>query len=212
MLGKYGIFGCAAALVAAPAAAQQPLETQRAEIGFGLLDHGIRRPFISAPPPGFAIYEGEEERGSVDLHLVYRTPPVGFALRPRLTARLQVNTGGGTNFASLGAEWRQTLLRGRVYGQVGIGLAVHDGYRFTPDPAAPGLTRAEVLRRLEIEATRTSFGSRVLFNPNLSVGVRLSDRVAVEAALEHFSHATLFSAQNPGIDSLGLRLVVKLGT
>lgn len=211
MFGNYCLFVCAATVIAAPAALRQPFDTGRAEIGIGVLDHGIRRPFISPPPPGFDIYEGEEERGSVDLNLVYRTAPVDFALRPRLTARIQVNTAGGTNFASLGAEWRQSVLRGRVYGQIGIGLAVHDGYRFTPDPAVPGLSRAEVLRRLEIEATRTSFGSRVLFNPNLSIGVRLSDRVAMEAALEHFSHATLFSAQNPGIDNLGVRFVMTLG-
>ena len=211
MFGNYCLFVCAATLIAAPAASRQPFDRGRAEIGIGVLDHGIRRPFTSPPPPGFDIYEGEEERGSVDLHLVYRTAPVDFALRPRLTARIQVNTAGGTNFASLGAEWRQHVLHGRVYGQIGIGLAIHDGYRFTPDPRAPGLTLAETLRRIEIDATRTSFGSRVLFNPNLSLGLRLSERVAVEAAFEHFSHATLFSAQNPGINNLGLRLMVALG-
>nr|WP_207792357.1 acyloxyacyl hydrolase [Polymorphobacter multimanifer] len=203
---KLGVCGLVLGLAAVPAAAQE-----RPEIAIGLLDHGVRKPFRAAPPTGFDLYEGEEERGSVDVQLVYRTAPLGFALKPRLTARLQVNTEGGTNFASLGAEWRQHVLQGRVYGQIGIGLAVHDGYRFTPDPFAPGLALAEALRRLEIEATRTSFGSRVLFNPNLSVGVTLSERVAVEAAFEHFSHAALFSAQNPGINNIGLRLVVALG-
>ncbi|WP_274603720.1 acyloxyacyl hydrolase [Polymorphobacter multimanifer] len=67
------------------------------------------------------------------------------------------------------------------------------------------------MRRAEIEATRTSFGSRVLFNPNMSLGLRLSERVAVEAAFEHFSHASLFSSQNPGINNLGVRFVVALG-
>lgn len=211
MLKNKCVFVFVAAVIATPVAAGQPLEAQRAEIGIALLDHGVRKPFRSAPPPGFDLYEGEEERGSVDLQFVYRTSPLGFALKPRLTARLQVNTAGATSFASLGAEWRQHVLRGRVYGQIGIGLAVHDGYRFTPDPRAPGLTPAEAVRRFEIEATRTSFGSRVLFNPNLSLGVRLSERVAMEAAFEHFSHATLFSSQNPGINNLGLRLVVALG-
>ena len=211
MLGKYGLIASAAAVVSTAAAGAPLPETRRAELGFALLDHGTRKPFRTAPPPGFDLYEGEKERGSVDMQLLYRTPPMAFALKPRLTARLQVNTAGGTNFASLGAEWRQHVLHGRVYGQIGIGLAIHDGYRFTPDPRAPGLTLAETLRRIEIDATRTSFGSRVLFNPNLSLGLRLSERVAVEAAFEHFSHATLFSAQNPGINNLGLRLMVALG-
>ena len=198
-------------IVAMPAAAQQPPEHQRAEIVIGPLEHFIRKPFRSASPPGFDLYEGEEERGSVDLYFFYRTVPVSIDMKPRLTARLQSNNDGTTNFASLGAEWRQHVLRGRVYGQIGIGVAVHDVYRFMPDPFAPGLTLTEALRRFEIEATRTSFGSRVLFNPNLSLGVRLNDRIAVEAAFEHFSHAYLFSSQNFGINNLGVRPVVSLG-
>ncbi|MFX6040399.1 hypothetical protein ABTE96_20740, partial [Acinetobacter baumannii] len=79
-----------------------------------------------------------------------------------------------TSFASVGAEWRQHILGGRVYGQVGIGVSVHDGYRFTPNPFVPGLPLAEARRRFAIYQTRTAFGSRVLFNPNASIGIRLS--------------------------------------
>lgn len=215
MFLKYCVFTAtmAAALLTAalPAVAGPAPGRTGDELAVGLFDHGVRKPFRSAPPPGFDLYEGEEERGTVDIQLMYRSAPLGFALKPRLTARLQVNTAGATNFASLGAEWRQHVLKGRVYGQIGIGLTLHDGYRLTPDPRAPGLTQSELVRRIEIDSTRTSFGSRVLFNPNLSIGVRLNARVAVEAALEHFSHASLFSAQNPGINNLGLRLVVALG-
>lgn len=90
-------------------------------------------------------------------------------------------------------------------------MIVHDGYRFTPDPFEPCLPQAEAQRRYAIVLRRTSFGSQILFNPNASLGVRLNPRWAVEATWEHFSHHQWFSDQNPGIDTLGIRLVRTLG-
>lgn len=195
-----------ALLAAGPIAAQAG-----PEVAIGVLDHGIRKPFRNDLPPGFSVYQGEEEGGTADVQIVYRSAPLGKALKPRLTAKLQINTDNRTSFASVGAEWRQHVLDGRVYGQIGIGLTIHDGYRFTPDPFVGGLSPAETQRRIDLYLNRTSFGSRVLFNPNLSLGVRLGERWAVEAAYEHFSHAQLFSKQNPGIETLGIRLVHSFG-
>jgi hypothetical protein len=209
-----GVFGAAVALVSFPAVAQEGGDAAglaAPEIAVGVLAHGIRKPFRAAPPVGFDLYEGEEERGTADVQVIYRSSALTKVLKPRLTARLQFNTAGRTNFVSAGAEWRQHILRGRVYGQAGIGLTLHDGYRHTPDPFAPGLSTAEALRRYDLYSRRTAFGSRVLFNPNLSLGVRLNDRWAIEAAFEHFSHRRVFSGQNPGINSLGIRLVRALG-
>ena len=61
-----GVFGAAVALASAQAAAQDNEEARspRAEAAIGLLAHGMRKPFRSAPPPGFDLYEGEEERGT----------------------------------------------------------------------------------------------------------------------------------------------------
>lgn len=209
-----GLLAAACCIASCPAAAADlpALDSFKgSELAVGILAHGIRKPFRAPPPPGFDLYEGEEERGTVDVQLLYRSAPLGFALKPRLTARLQVNTAGRTSFASVGAEWRQHVLGGRFYGQTGIGLTLHNGYRFTPDPFEPGLNRDEAVRRFEIDQSRTSFGSRVLFNPSLSLGMRLNDRWAIEAAFEHFSHAGVFSSQNPGINNFGVRLVHGLG-
>lgn len=209
-----------AALILAsnPAAAQvrdggEP-ERAGAELAVGVLRHGANfHPLGSAlsfdlpPLPPGQVYDGMEEDGTADVQVLYRTAPLHFALKPRLTAKLQISLDKRTSFASIGAEWRQHILRGRVYGQVGIGLSVHDGYRFTPDPFAPGLPINEARRRFSIYQTRTSFGSRVLFNPNASIGVRLDRKWAAELVWEHQSHAQLFSDQNPGIDHIGLRLV-----
>lgn len=188
------------------------------ELAVGVLAHGANfhplgsRLVFPRAPTG-TIYEGQEEDGTVDLQFTVRTQPLPlrWALKPRLAAKLQINTDGRTDFASVGAEWRQHILHQRVYGQIGIGVTVQNGYRFTPDPFAPGLALEEARRRYAIYSRRTAFGSQVLFNPNASVGVRLDRRWALEAIWEHFSHRRIFSEQNPGIDNLGLRLVRTLG-
>ncbi|WP_076072034.1 acyloxyacyl hydrolase [Sphingomonas montana] len=217
------VLGTAMALVSVPAAAQDriqgaatPSRWTGSEIVVGLFDHGsnfhpLGEELVFPRLPAGQLLEGEEEKGTVDIQLAYRSAPLRWALKPRLTAKGQINTAGRTSFASVGAEWRQHVLHGRVYGQVGIGLTIHDGYRFTPDPFVPGLDLGEARRRYGIYRDHTSWGSRVLFNPNASLGVRLNARWAAELAWEHFSHRQMFSKQNPGIDHLGLRLVRRLG-
>lgn len=209
---------CGAAMALASGSAMAQDDASKPEIAVGVLQHGSNfhplgdRLIFDLPKlPAGQVYEGQEEDGTVDVQLVYRTAPLRFLLKPRLAGKLQINTDGRTSFASIGAEWRQHAFKRRVYGQAGIGVAIHDGYRFTPDPLQPGLPVGEARRRSDIYLTRTSFGSRILFNPNASVGVRLSRRWAVEATWEHFSHRQLFSDQNPGIDNVGLRLVRTFG-
>ena len=209
-----GVFGATVAFASTQASAQdnQNLQSPRAEAAIGLLAHGMRKPFRSTPRQASISMKGrEEERGTVDFQLVFRSAPLAGALKPRLTAKVQVNTDGRTNFASIRTEWRQHILEGRIYGQAGIGLTIHDGYRYTPDPFVPGLAMREAERRYDIYMTRTALDSRVLFNPNLSVGVKLNDRWALEAVFEHFSHRQLFSNQNPGLNNIGIRLVHGLG-
>lgn len=203
-----------------PAQAGDGLEAdlQGPELAVGVLRHGanfhpLGSELIFDLPklPAGQVYDGMEENGTTDVQLLYRSAPLKFALKPRLAAKLQISLEGRTSFASVGAEWRQHILKGRVYGQVGIGLTVHDGYRFTPDPFVPGLPIDEARRRFAIYQTRTSFGSQVLFNPNASIGVRLSRTWAAELVWEHHSHRQLFSDQNPGIDHVGLRLIRTFG-
>lgn len=214
--------GAVMALVPTTAMAQETMKAQAAsegaEIAIGVLRHGAnfhplgsQLVFNLPNLPDGQIYEGEEENGTTDVQLAYRSRPLRILLKPRITGKLQINTDGRTSFASIGAEWRQHLLRGRIYLQAGIGLTVIDGYRFTPDPFQPGLSRDEAQRRYTIYLRRTSFGSTVLFNPNASIGVRLTPKWAVELAWEHYSHRQLFSEQNPGIDNVGIRLVHRFG-
>lgn len=203
---------CATLWFVPAAAVAQTTETPlpNAEVAVGVLAHSVPKPFRGPAPPG-TFYETEAERNTVDIHLVMRSKPLAFALKPRLSAKAYINTGGRTSLAALGAEWRQYAFRRRVYGQIGIGVAVHDGYINTPDPFAPGLTPAEASRRYAIYSTRIGFGSRALFNPSFSVGIRLTPRLAAEATWEHFSHNGWFGRNNPGLETMGLRFVYKLG-
>ncbi len=135
-----------------------------------------------------ALTKGGFERG-VDFLIGWRGERIG-ALRaigaPAPHAFISVNSAGGTNFAAAGVSW--TIGR-TLYLRPGVGIAIHD----RPGRAVAGDRRID-------------FGSRILFEPELAIGYRLSDRVALEASWIHLSHAQLFSRQNPGMDNFGVRL------
>ena len=155
---------------------------EAAEVFGGLYAHDVD---TSLTKSGF-------EEG-VDLELGWRGGRIaglGAIGAPRPHAFVSVNSAGDTHFAAAGISWK---IGRRFYLRPGIGLAVHTG----PGRVVPGDDRID-------------FGSRVLFAPELGVGARLTDRISVEASWVHFSHAQLFSAQNPGLDTIGVRLNYRL--
>jgi hypothetical protein len=101
-------------------------------------------------------------------------------------AFVSVNSAGETHFAAAGVNWR---FGRQVYVRPGIGLAVHTG----PGRVVPGDNRVD-------------FGSRVLFAPEIGAGLQVNDRLSVEASWVHLSHAQIFDPQNPGLDTIGVRL------
>jgi hypothetical protein len=132
--------------------------------------------------------------GGADLMLGLRggtiAKPFGAALQPYGFGAL--NTAGETDYAAVGLSAKFNLGKS-IYVRPGIGLAVHNG------------SASRFFRR-----DRIAFGSRVLFEPELGIGTRINERLSVEASWVHMSHATLFSHENPGIDSLGVRLNLAL--
>ncbi len=122
-----------------------------------------------------------------------RIEALGFIGKPEPYVFGSVSTSGETSFVAAGLSW--TLGKGRFYARPGIGVAVHDG------PA---------LRVNRATSQRTDLGSRVVFEPELAVGVRLSERWSAEASWVHLSHARIFSGQNPGLDLIGVRLNYRL--
>ena len=152
------------------------------EVFGGLYAHGVDTPLTLGGSP----------EGGVDLQLGYRGGPIfaGTKLEPYAFGAL--NSRGDTSYAAAGVAWK---FGDRFYVRPGIGLAIHTGS--TADRDDP--TNAKI-----------EFGSRILFEPELSIGTRLSDRLTVEASWVHMSHATLFSGQNPGIDNIGARINFRL--
>lgn len=156
-----------------------PFPAAAQEIWGGVAAHGVDTPFTKAIG----------ERGT-DLQAGYRFAPVeGLSAigspEPYIVA--VVNLDGETSLVAAGLSWK---LGGRLYARPGIGVAVHDGPGFRVDPAT-GL--------------RTDLGSRVLFEPEIAVGIRASQRLSIEASWIHVSHAQLFGGQNPGLDIIGVR-------
>jgi hypothetical protein len=113
-----------------------------------------------------------------------------FIGAPRPHAFVSVNSAGDTHFAAAGISWQ---IGGRVYLRPGVGLAIHTG----PSDFDPA-------------NRRIYFGSRILFEPELGLGVRLTRRASVEASWVHLSHAQIFSGQNPGLDTVGVRFNIAL--
>ena len=168
----------ATALLAASLAS--PVAAQEAFVG--VLAHEVETPLT------FAV----EEEG-VDIQLGYRfarQEALDFLGKPQPYLLASINTAGDTSFVGAGLAWR--IEAGRVYVRPGLGMVVHDGPKTRTSP---------------ITGKRTDLGSRVLFEPELSVGIALSPRISAEATWVHISHAQIFNTeQNPGIDMMGVRL------
>jgi lipid A 3-O-deacylase len=136
---------------------------------------------------------------------------LAFAFKPRVHLIVGVNTRGGTNYAAAGLSWRFNFANDRFYLQPGIGAAVHTGKVNLPSPDEPGLSPAEQQRRLRDWQTKLDLGSRVLFEPEVSLGWKATDRFSFELSWVHLSHAQLAGKQNPGLGDFGLRAVYRYG-
>ena len=105
---------------------------------------------------------------------------------PSPYAFVSVSAEGGTNLAAIGLSWK---IGDKFFLRPGIGLAVHD-------------RSSNVIRG----GLRGDLGSRILFEPELGVGVRLGKRLTAEASWVHVSNAGILSGQNPGMDNIGIRV------
>ena len=154
--------------------------------------HYVRRhdaPF--APDPRrFAVRRLPRNRGGYRFARLDALELIG---RPAPYLIASANTRGDTGFAGAGLSWK--IGKGPLYLRPGIGLVVQDGPRL----------------RVGGDGRRTDLGSRILFEPEIALGTKLSDKVSIEASWTHISHARLFNRQqNPGIDMMGVRLVFAL--
>lgn len=167
-------------------AALSPATATGQEVFAGVYAHGVDTPF--------SFETGE---GGTDLVVGVRLAPIealAFAGGPAPYLIAALNADGDTSFAGGGLSW--TFGKGPVYVRPAVALVVHDGPDDRYDPNSN---------------LQTELGSRVLFEPELSVGYRLGNKLSVEASWMHISHARVFdSQQNPGIDMWGARLNLAL--
>jgi hypothetical protein len=154
------------------------------EVFGGAFVHGVDTPLTLG---------GDPENGA-DVQLGYRGSSIGriFGMPVEPYGFAAVNTSGNTSFAAVGVS---TKFGDRLYLRPGIGIAVHTGSTRNFDN--PFNHKVE-------------FGSRILFEPEIGIGVRVNPRLTAEASLVHLSHGTLFGRQNPGIDTIGVRLNLAL--
>ena len=150
------------------------------EVFGGLYAHNVNTPISFGSP-----------EGGLDIQLGYRGSGItGLKLEPYIFGAL--NTKGDTSYAAIGLSRK---FGDRIYIRPGIGLAIHTG----------SAAKFENPFNDKIE-----FGSRILFEPELGVGVRVAPRMTLEASWVHMSHAQLFARQNPGIDNIGARFSLAL--
>jgi len=153
------------------------------EVWLGATAHAVDTPFSLETLEGGADIQGGWRGAPID--------GLGAIGKPSPYVVASISLNGETGFAAAGLSWK---FGDAIYVRPGIGLAVHDG----KIPRSNGNGR------------RVDLGSRILFEPEIAVGARISERLSAEASWVHISNARIFSEQNAGMDFIGARLVLQL--
>lgn len=171
-------------IIAAAALAVAAAPAHAGELYGGVYSHAVDTPFTL-----------DTQESGADLQLGYRLDPILPIAKIEPYVFGSVNTAeGGTDFVGAGVGRKFSL--GGVYVRPGVGLVIHNAPDVRVNPAT-GL--------------RTDLGSRVLFAPEIGLGLAVAPRLSVEASWVHISNARLFnSQQNPGIDMIGVRANLEL--
>jgi hypothetical protein len=130
--------------------------------------------------------------GGIDAQLGYRWDPLMNENGPQPYIFAAVNSAGETNYAAAGMSFK---IGDKFFLRPGLGIAVHTGSAANFDHP---------------NHDHIDFGSRILFEPEIGAGFRISDSATIEASWVHMSHAQIFGEQNPGIDNFGARLSWRL--
>lgn len=145
--------------------------------------------------------DGRENSLGINAEVIFN-PLLGnrnkLALHPYIGG--MVNLEGDTSYIAAGVMLRKDF-GPKFYGDIGIGLALHDGRVQLSD-----LPRRE---RFEASHSGISFGYDVLFRPAISLGYRFDDSWAAEIFMDHLSNGNVLNGDrriNEGVDNLGLRI------
>lgn len=192
------IFAVCAALWVVSAAAAEPVRSASFELRLGLMQHDF-----DALNNGAG---GKESGLNISVEALLQSPDFLEVLgSPRPYANFSWNDAGDTNFGGVGLAWQTPAWRDRVFGELDLGVVVHDGVVSIPDDLN------NPLRRI-LDTNRVILGSRELFRSVLGVGYRASDDWDVQVTFEHLSHGQILaSGRNEGLDNIGLRFSRRFG-
>ncbi|MGK9050857.1 acyloxyacyl hydrolase [Neorhizobium sp. CSC1952] len=111
-------------------------------------------------------------------------------LRPRIHVGGSLSTADETSQVYAGLSWTADLTD-RLFLEVGVGGAIHDGDLDDDGGSGPAL------------------GCRLLFHEYAAAGFKLTDNWRIAAQVEHSSHAELCDGPNDGLSHAGVMLGYK---
>lgn len=178
----------ATAMLAAPASAQLVEEVRLAVVAHDLVDHA-------------------EDGPQIGVEALFKSPDFLSVIgAPRPYVYGSFSTQGYTNLVAAGLNWTWAPGAGPLSFEGAFGLSYNDGVDDIVDlpPDDP--------YRIETAATRALLGSEWLFHSRLGVDYALTERWAVGAYYEHFSHGQILaSGRNQALDELGVRVGYRFG-
>ncbi len=132
-----------------------------------------------------------EDGENLALEVLFPEPadllPAPFAPSPILGVSL--NRVGDTSHGYAGITWQFDLFHPRVFWDLALGVAVHNG-------------------KVNRHPGHAALGSRVLFRESIAIGYRLTDTQSLALAFDHISNANLAN-YNDGIDTIGVRYGIR---
>lgn len=149
---------------------------------------------------GISAVNGRESSVGINAEVIFEEPEfLKWALTPQPYINATLNLEGETSFGGAGLMWRQSF-NDKFYGDFSFGLAIHDGTnRVDRDES---LSFIDFLERADEEI---SFGSRILFRQQLTLGYRVTDDWSAEFFGEHLSNGQILGSVNEGVDILGVK-------
>ncbi len=191
-----------AALAAGAALMVSAAAAQAGEVFGGLYGHGLGTK--------------QSQEGGVDGMVGYRTDKIDalwWLGNPSVHIMGSVNSNVPTDFVAAGFDWRFNFTADRKwYVRPGIGFAYNTGKADVGNAFTPGLSPAEMNRRLHISQTRIDFGTHYLFEPELALGYQINPKWTAELSYVHLSNGQItHHGVNQGLDDIGLRVAYRFG-
>lgn len=149
---------------------------------------------------GIAAINGRENSVAINGEIIFEEPEfLKWALTPQPYINVTLNLEGETSYGGAGLLWRQSF-GDKFYGDFAFGLVVHTGTNVVDRDNE--LSFSEFIDRTNEEI---SFGSRVLFREQITLGYRITDEWSAEIFGEHLSNGQILGSVNEGVDILGLK-------